>query len=142
MTSGNLLNLAVWQKIGGFRDDFFIDMVDIDYYCKAILGGFRVVTLNNVYMNHMLGDLTIKKILGKEIKLYNYNYIRKYYQVRNGLIIYKQYKGLVPSINLVAKFLINLLLTLPFEQDIFRKVKYIIWGFIDFLRNKTGRLES
>ena len=90
----------------------------------------------------MLGDLTIKKILGKEIKLYNYNYIRKYYQVRNGLIIYKQYKGLVPSINLVAKFLINLLLTLPFEQDIFRKVKYIIWGFIDFLRNKTGRLES
>ena len=140
MTSGNLLNLEIWKKLGGFRDDLFIDMVDIDYYCKAILHRYRVITLNHVYMKHMLGNLRVINILGRKVKIFNHNYSRKYYQMRNGLIVYKQYRTIVPNINLVAKFLINLLVTLPFEEGRLRKIKYIFMGFIDFLRNKTGQL--
>ena len=140
MTSGNLLNLEIWQKLGGFRDDLFIDMVDVDYYCKSILHGYRVITLNHLYMKHMLGNLRVKKILGKQIKIYSHSYIRKYYQVRNGLIIYKRYRKLIPQIGIVGKFLINMLVTLPFEEDRLRKLKYMLKGFIDFVNNKTGKL--
>lgn len=141
MTSGNLLNLSVWQKIGGFRDDFFIDMVDWDYYCRAMVNGYKVITLNQVHMQHSLGEMKTGKILGREIIIYNHDFKRKYYQVRNGLIVYRQYRKTIPQVIDVLKFLKGVTISLFFEKDKLRKAKFMVKGIIDFLRNKTGTLD-
>lgn len=142
MTSGNLLNISLWRKLSGFKEELFIDMVDVEYYCRAILNGYRVVTLNHVVMNHALGNLETKKFLFKTLKVFNHGYIRKYYQIRNGLIVYNFYKNSVPEVKGVLRFIIGLVVTLPFEKDRIRKLFYMIKGVVDFLRNKTGKLNG
>ena len=34
MTSGNLLNLEIYQTVSPFKEDLFIDFIDFDYYEK------------------------------------------------------------------------------------------------------------
>lgn len=140
MTSGNLLNLTIWDKLGGFDESLFIDMVDMDYYCKAMEKGYKVITLNNVYMQHELGDIIVKKILGKKLIIYNHNYIRKYYQVRNGLIVYNRYRQSVPQVKIVLIFVMMLFITLVYERKKLLKLKLMLKGVKDFLFNNMAQL--
>ena len=56
MCSGNLLRLSAWQQAGGFRDDFFIDLVDDEICCHLWQLGFQVVRLNHICLTHHLGE--------------------------------------------------------------------------------------
>lgn len=56
MCSGNLLRLSAWQQAGGFKDDFFIDLVDDEICCHLWQLGFQVVRLNNICLTHHLGE--------------------------------------------------------------------------------------
>ncbi len=56
MCSGNLLRLSAWQQAGGFRDDFFIDLVDDEICCHLWRMGFQVVRLNRICLTHHLGN--------------------------------------------------------------------------------------
>ncbi len=55
MCSGNLLRLAVWQQAGGFREEFFIDLVDDEICCHVRELGWQVVRANNILLTHTLG---------------------------------------------------------------------------------------
>lgn len=56
MCSGNLLNIEVWKETGGFRDDFFIDLVDDEICCHLRKLGYQIVVLNNILLTHKLGQ--------------------------------------------------------------------------------------
>ena len=137
MTSGNFVNLEIWKKVKRFNEKLFIDMVDMDYYCKCIVNGYKVIILNNVYMQHKLGNLQRKKLLGKTFKVMNHDHIRKYYQFRNGFYVYFKYRKQVLEIKYVPKFLIGTLLTtILFEKQKTKKLWYIFKGVVDFFRKK------
>ena len=141
MTSGNLLNLDIWQKIGGFEDKLFIDMVDVDYYCNAMMRGYRVITLNKVFMLHNLGDLRVSKLFGKTFHPTHHNYLRRYYQVRNSLYVYNKYRNSVTSCKILRGFALNqFILVILFEQGKIRKIRYMFKGFCDFLSKKFPTL--
>ena len=42
MTSGNLLNLHILEKIGFFLEDLFIDSVDTEYCLRLYEHGYRI----------------------------------------------------------------------------------------------------
>ncbi len=141
MTSGNFINLDIWKKINGFDEKLFIDMVDMDYYCRCVINGYKVIVLNNVFLKHYLGKLAKKIVLGKTFKVMNHNYIRKYYQFRNGLYVYFKYRQKVPEIKYVVKFLFGTLITTIFlEKHRILKIKYIILGIRDFLKKEYNRI--
>lgn len=56
MCSGNLLRLSAWEAAGGFRDDFFIDLVDDEICCHLWQMGYQVVRLNRINLTHHLGE--------------------------------------------------------------------------------------
>lgn len=56
MCSGNLLRLSAWQQTGGFRDDFFIDLVDDEMCCHLHRLGWEVVRTNEIRLTHSLGN--------------------------------------------------------------------------------------
>lgn len=56
MCSGNLLRLSAWQQAGGFKDNFFIDLVDDEMCCHLWRMGFQVVRLNHICLTHHLGN--------------------------------------------------------------------------------------
>lgn len=139
MTSGNMLNIRIWKEIHGFNNELFIDFVDIDFYCKALMNNYKVITLNNVKMNHNLGYLKVKKVIIRW-KLFNHAPIRKYFQIRNALILLRRYPRQILPRSYIAKFLINLVITsLFFETNKLKNSKFIFYGLLDFVMNRTGR---
>lgn len=56
MCSGNLLRLKAWQEAKGFREDFFIDIVDEEICCHLRQLGWQVVRINAILLTHHLGN--------------------------------------------------------------------------------------
>ncbi|HEY1795348.1 MAG TPA: hypothetical protein VGG57_04440 [Stellaceae bacterium] len=55
ISSGSLIDLAAFAKIGPFREDFFIDGIDIEWCFRARSFGFRTVMAIEEEMPHRLG---------------------------------------------------------------------------------------
>ena len=89
ITSGTILNLAVFQKVGKFDEKLFIDFVDVEYSLRASYMGYQNIIFSNVIMKHALGYLK----LGRSFKNFKktlrilHSPIRVYYIIRNGLYL-------------------------------------------------------
>ena len=83
MTSGNLVNLAIWKKLGGFKDWLFIDGIDIEYCMNLHKNGYKILRINSIEIDHNLGDLFYKKLKGRLFLCTNHAPIRRYYIMRN-----------------------------------------------------------
>jgi rhamnosyltransferase len=141
MTSGSLMNLKIYQKIGGFKDWLFIDNVDIDYCLNLNKHGYKVLRLNYVYLQHHLGDATYHRFLWKKIVCSNHNYIRRYYITRNILYTIDMYKKDFPE---YCKFLhdclgYNFKTVVLFEKDKYRKLRNMLRAYRDFKRGIKGK---
>ena len=136
MTSGNLLNLKIAKKIGDFEEKFFIDEVDHDYCYRIRKANYKIIVLNEVILNHGLGNIKKYKIF----LVTNHNYIRRYYITRNRLYMIKKYSFLKKIyIKNIIKDLIKIVLV---EKDKIKKLKMIYLGIKDFKNNTTGKINS
>ncbi len=141
MTSGNIINLDVHENIGGFKDWLFIDSIDIEYGMNLNKNHYKVIRLNNVELEHELGDIKIKRVLGRNFVCSNHNYIRRYYIVRNIYYVYQMYHKDFPE---YCEFIRNGLKgafrnVLFFEKDKYRKIRNMIRGYYDFKKNIKGK---
>ena len=134
MTSGNIIDLDIYKKIGGFKDWLFIDCVDTDYCMNLHKNGYKVLRLNNIVMKHELGNLVVHKLFNKEYPCYNHNPMRRYYIVRNNLYINSMYKDLFPDycawLIRVQKGQVKRIIM--FEKNKIKKLKMMYRGYKDF----------
>jgi rhamnosyltransferase len=93
ITSGSLLELSTLDRIGGFRDDFFIDYVDSEFCFRARALGYRVAMTRKPLMSHAIGASTHHAILGVRKWTSNHSPDRRYYMARNDTIMLKEYGG-------------------------------------------------
>lgn len=140
--SGNIIDLNIFKKIGGFSEDFFIDYVDIEYCLKLWDKGFKVVQLNNAVLDHSEADLTKKKIFGKTVYPYNHSPIRMYYKTRNHFFLKKLYARKFKEYFDVDDryFRNNFIKIFLYENNKIRKVYYSILGYYHYLLNKRGKI--
>ena len=141
MTSGNLVNLDIYSKIGGFKDWLFIDGIDIEYGLNLRKNGYKIMRLNYISIDHNLGDIEYKNFLWeKDIYCSNHNYIRKYYMARNYLYIKDMYldtnKEYVKKLGNQKR---NILIILLFEKDKYRKIRNIFRGYRDYKKGIKGK---
>ena len=87
ITSGSVLNLNVWEELGKFNTELFIDEVDFDYCARFSERGFKNLCLSDVILNHNLGAQ--KKVLF--INYGAHSDFRLYYQIRNLLYMCRVY---------------------------------------------------
>lgn len=97
MTSGNIINLNAYQKVGGYKDEYFIDDIDIEYCMNLNANQYKIVRLNDIKLKHSLGDIEVKHILGHDFVCSNHNYIRRYYMVRNTFHLCDNYSSIYPE---------------------------------------------
>jgi rhamnosyltransferase len=93
ITSGSLLNVSTLDRIGGFRDDFFIDYVDSEFCFRARASGYRVAKTRKPLMSHAIGASTPHAILGVRKWTTNHSAERRYYMARNDTIMLKEFGG-------------------------------------------------
>jgi rhamnosyltransferase len=135
ITSGSLVSLRVFQIIGGFRDEFFIDCVDFDYCLRARARGFRVMMSRKPLMQHAIGAVTSHKLPWKRTGTSNHSPVRRYYMTRNRVVLAREYMWKDPlwilsTLYSHAKSTVSMCL---FEKDAQRKLKYTAIGVFDGL---------
>ena len=140
MTSGNLLNLPVWEKVGKFDENLFIDEVDSEICFRIIENGYKIIQLNKIKMFHELGNLEKRNFFTRKISVLNHNYIRKYYIMRNKLYMFKKYKKY--RIRYIYYILNDFFKVIFYEKDKLRKLRNMFRGIGDFFKNKMGELND
>ena len=140
MTSGNLLNLKIWEEIGKFDENLFIDEVDSEICFRIIESGYKVIQLNKIRMFHELGNLQKRNFFTRKISVLNHNHIRKYYIMRNKFYMLKKYKKY--RLRYIYYILNDFFKVIFYEKDKLRKLKYMFKGITDFMKNKMGELDD
>jgi rhamnosyltransferase len=87
ISSGCLIPMAVLDHVGGMREDFFIDFVDIEWGLRARKFGYQCYGVCNAGMSHCLGHDPIKKF-GMKFPLHSP--LRHYYHFRNAVLLSKE----------------------------------------------------
>lgn len=97
ITSGSLLNLSLYQAIGKFDEQLFIDAVDYDYCFRAQMAGFSNIEFSNVRIVHQVGNevcrSSIKTLFLFKKKKEIHSPLRCYYLYRNMLYLNEKYKN-------------------------------------------------
>lgn len=148
ITSGSLMNNLIWKKVGGFKDELFIDYVDFDYCMKVRLAKYDIVRVNSVKLLHELGNATEIKLFtfleklckdGSEWKrrfselryTTNHSPKRLYYVTRNQYYYINHYRPYFDAARLEKGMRIAWAVKLIFEKDRIKKFKAIRKGIKD-----------
>jgi rhamnosyltransferase len=91
ITSGSLLSLAAYSAIGPFREEFFIDHVDLEFCFRARARGYRIVNSRRLLMSHTAGAPTRHKWLWMTKMTTNHSADRCYYLARNDTVMLREY---------------------------------------------------
>jgi len=141
ITSGSLLSITVFEKVGPFREEFFVDAVDMEYCFRARQEGFIILSARGPLMEHSVGSPVVCKIGGRTYMVTKHAPLRRYYMIRNCAILQKEYRQTFPSVAEFAKrnnreiFKVVLL----FEKQKMAKIRMMFLGYLDAHRDRLGR---
>jgi len=144
VTSGSLISVDIFNKLGGFREQFFIDCIDHDYCLRARANGFQVILTSRPVMEHGIGHLTEHRLLGRAVHTSNHSAARRYFTFRNMMILSREYIGKEPewitqSLWAMAKSVVLICL---FENNRIHKLHGILSGCVDGVLMRTGSLRK
>lgn len=91
ISSGTLLSRQVVEHTGMYDENLFIDHVDHDYCLRLRQKGGRCLRVNTATLLHKFGEAKINTFLGKTFFLQSYPPTRRYYMMRNRIVLYKRY---------------------------------------------------
>lgn len=144
ITSGSLIDLTIWNQIGQFKEDYFIEGVDNEYGLRVNSFGYSIVIDHNASLVQQYGNQQVKTLFGKKFFPTFHSPLRHYYVSRNRILIWKKYYKKYPYYLTwdLLSFFNTLFLILAFEDNKAQKVKYIGKGFLDAFRGKKGKYNS
>lgn len=130
ITSGSAYRMDMLNRIGRFRDEYFIDCVDTEYCLRALLNGYAVRRSTKVLLRHSLGSPTFHMVLGRRIGTANHSPLRRYYMTRNNVLMARSYWRHLPGATWrsLKGTLITFIVMVVVEQKRPQKVAAILRG--------------
>lgn len=139
ITSGNIVNLQAYKKVGGFDNELFIDEVDHDFCFKLMQANYKIFLISNVNMAHSLGNSKIHNLFNYKFHVMHHSPVRKYYIIRNRLVVRKRYPQYTRG---YIKDNIHLLISIIlFESNKLKKIMNAAKGYFHYKGNKLGKLK-
>jgi rhamnosyltransferase len=133
ITSGNLVRLSLFDRIGLYDEGFFIDDIDFDFCLRLRGAGYAVHRVPAALMDHRLGDTLDAP---RAIKTYYARHppIRRYYMYRNFMYLLERYLFQFPvfiaklgTYQILLFFLIGFLDTAPLAS--YRAIARGLWDY-------------
>ena len=147
MTSGNLVNLKAYAEVSGFDDTLFIDCVDFDFCLRLKIAGYRVIRDNSSILNHNLGNRSQYRLFNPYNLIRNkpifsirftgnHSAFRKFYIIRNRLILMKRYRKIFPEFARTMRALVidEFVNTVFTEKDKIPKIRAMMRGIKEYRR--------
>lgn len=136
---GFLVHRSVVDKIGLPDKSFFLSGDDAEYCARAALGGTPIVLIRDSVVRHPLPQRTSVKILGHTLHVLALPAWKRYYEVRNRLIIARRYYGSRLWTESVPGTVARWLTTLAIEENRWQQSRAYLRGLQDGLSGKTGK---
>lgn len=138
ISSGSLMRRQAIEAEGLPRADFFMDFVDHEHCFRLRRHGFKIVVVQDSLLEHVLGDPSQLKVLGRTKYWTDHPPWREYYMARNEVYTIWQY---YPEYR-TKGFVLYRLARHAFEVLLFGKEKaaclaMMVRGFLD---GRTARL--
>ena len=140
ITSGSMINIKIFQELGGYREDFFMDYVDTEFCLRAGSEGYKIIVACEARLDHTLGDRREVRV-GRWRLFPTFHPPQRWYTIsRNRVAMIRMYALRFPhwfTYEIVASWytLARMLLT---EDDRLEKVRAVWRGLLDGLRGKMG----
>ncbi len=144
ITSGTLAPLALFQTIGLFREDYFIDSVDHELSLRARAHGYRMLISCRPLMNHSIGAGVGHTSRLRQFLSFNHSPARKYFIARNTVATATAYFRQEPAWamrqgwRLVSDFASILL----FEREKRKKARAFAVGVMHGIAGTMGPIEK
>ena len=144
ITSGNMIKSTIFDTVGYFNEALFIDHVDTEYCLRCVNHGYKILEIHDAILEHNLGAPTQHKLLWTTPITTNHSVLRRYYNARNGVYVYKKFLFTQPvwvfkHAYIYLKAIIVLML---FEGGRGEKLMAICRGIVHGLFGKLGKYES
>lgn len=133
ITSGALNLIEAYSQVGGFDDWLFIDEVDHDYCYRLKESGWSILRVGAAIIDHSMGHIERKYVMGIEVPVRNYSAFRKYYQARNRIVTAKRH-GCETTTSACVAILKWIITGLIFESRKTEKTIALLRGTIDGLK--------
>jgi rhamnosyltransferase len=138
ITSGSMVSMDAYAKVGPFRDDFFIDHVDDEYCLRARAMGYKVILCRRPVIRHSIGGAVGKRILGGTVWSSNHSAARRYYMLKNFTVLARAYWKAEPvwMAHRLLRHAAFFVLMALFEEEKTAKIRNIARGIMDGVRVK------
>ncbi len=90
ITSGMLIRRDALERVGRFREDFFVDFVDIDFCLRLRRTGLRIVQDQRLKLPHSLGDRRPHRLGPLRVQVVHYPAWRLYWIARGAATLLRE----------------------------------------------------
>ena len=144
MTSGSLLPVWIFDQLGLFASEYFIDMVDWEYCLRIRAAGYRVIDSRDAVLLHSAGIPVQRRILSFAFYPSSHSPIRRYYLTRNRIVLFRKYffrfplwiiRAMWDGFRETVKCLVG-------EQDRWIKLQSMRLGTWDGLTGRMGKRQG
>jgi rhamnosyltransferase len=140
ISSGSIILKQVYEEVGGFESDLFIDVVDFEWCWRARQKGYKSFISKKVEMEHRFGERSIS-ILGV-FKLIIPSPVRHYYQYRNLVILFpRSYVPKYWKVRSCIEKIVELVVIPIFVKPRLKRVKFMFKGFKHGLEGIKGKIQ-
>lgn len=142
MTSGALMPIWIFEKIGWFAPEYFIDCVDFEYCLRIRAAGYLIADSKNAVLLHAAGHADkSNSLLGFSFRPTHYNATRRYYISRNRIAFYRKYFRVFPRwiLQFMYDGLRETVKCFASERDRLHKFRSLMLGTWDGLIGKMGK---
>jgi rhamnosyltransferase len=144
LTSGALMPVWIFDKIGWFASEYFIDCVDTEYCLRVRAAGYLIADSRQAVLLHHVGHPKKTGLLGSRFRPSNHSALRRYYMSRNRVVVHRKYFRVFPSWVLQSMYesLRETVKCFLGEQDRARKFRNFLLGTWDGLAGRMGKREG
>ncbi|MFL2145235.1 hypothetical protein [Desemzia sp. FAM 24101] len=141
ITSGAMYRIEIFRKIGGFREDYFIDALDEEICLRARKNKIETLKVNKGVLFQEFGDTVEKTFFGKKFFYMKHSSFRNYYIVRNHIYLLKEYNMNFEKKNqIIQSYIIRQAIKiLLFDESKLSKLNNIYKGIIDGIKFKKKK---
>jgi rhamnosyltransferase len=145
MTSGALMPTWIFDKVGWFATEYFIDWVDCEYGLRIRAAGYLIADSKKAVLLHRTGHHRRINVLGFSFGPSDHSAMRRYYISRNRVVVYRKYFRVFPSWvfqSLYYDLVRETIKCFVAETNRARKFRSLVLGTWDGLTGRMGKKEG
>jgi rhamnosyltransferase len=139
ITSGNLVRLSVFDRVGLYDEGLFVDCTDFDFSLRVRRAGYTICRVQDATMAHQLGEALDGSVPFRRYYA-RHSPIRRYYMYRNLLYIVTRYARVDPIFvaKLIASHTLMTILVGVLDPQPLASYRAMLRGLTDFLARRQG----